>query len=1654
MEFYESTYFIILVPSVVITVIFLFFWLFMKETSYDEILAKQKKDLKLPPAKIDKKKTDKKKNKKKESQNGNLQESDSETAIRDFDLGDALSNEEEHVVPTPVVVAEPAVNIRERKKKDKKQPKPAVEDTVGKEINGTKVPSKKPETVPVVKQATPPPDASGSKKKQGSKKQKNGQDIKHEQIVPSSKKQETPISPVEVKPQESGSGKKKASAKKQKVETPLVDEPLIQPTVYIPLMDNTEPVGAEKKAERKESATVEKAEVADGPQKGSGKKIKTVTDKENAEVKFKDFLMTMKSMILSEDEVMSVVEMLKEKSRTVQEIIHKANKGDSAALHMLREKDKQLVAAREETAGVKEQYKHITQELLAEKQKSSIVEAKARERITAVEKEHNVFQSKMHSSYQETQQMQLKREDTLLVLASAPREAHASGLASVPQRSHASGSRLRPQRSHASGSRLLPQRSPRFWFSPPPPEKPRFWFSPPPPEKPRFWFLPPPPEEATLLVLASAPEKPHFWFSPPPPEKAQIQDAERRVEEVETYLRNRLAEFDGTQKDMQAKLLAKESEVQSLHSKLTDTMVSNQQLEQRILQMMEAAGQDQSLQMQVQSSASVLVEELQKTITEKDKEIKQMESSLALGRANFTNTGEELKTIQRENLSLKADLQKLQGLKNEQVNAAQAFEQLQKSIAEKEEKIRRLEEQLHGEIAKVSSNMEDYTTNQELLGQMEMSMQEKDEKIKTVEELLETGLIQVANKEEELRILRDENESLRMDLQNVKAQQTNQISLSSVVEDLKNVIHEKDGKIKSVEDLLHAEHLRADNQEKIVQALNKEVDALQETIKAYQHETAEQVSSAAQVQELQNELKGKEETLKVIEVKYRERENDIANKERQLADLDRECKLLKAHIEEIQNLQQVLRSEHESLKVHASELQQQRDHQTQQYEANLMSGVIVLGPSWKTVGLKDSRPTQKLLNSKIASSENQQHVHAAETEARAILQKLFPNVSVSASLRHGEWIQEFEKLAKVSLNENAGEEKVKAVEQKLREGEEIHSMLQLECEKYKSVLAETEGILQRLQRSVEEEEGRWKIKVEESQMELKEVCTRALLTLWCVHSLEQEVEKLKSRERESQSLLKERQHLETELEKAEVERATYVSEVRELKELLTELQRKLDGSKSEAIRQNEELTLLKTRLNDTLQELEGEQNERQKVASDLHEGQFGSVFSVNPELSYFLFMLLECSSQAQKLLDLIQLEILRAAGGESNVIENSGISSETEGQERKEKVLLSLSQSVTRLQQCLQAVNQQLTKEQFQIIALFPSTLVPTLVCPGRWCPRWVARYVGARAGTPGQRLNEFRFIQSPFLNTSGSHEVFLADRCPGILLQLLGIFCLPTIAADRVLGTTKLYSYYLYGLPVSITYTTSMSLEGDEELFLHATPTRVETPSRRGDIASPASIRSWTIPRITTELRRRQIPYPATARKAELFKLLNNSTDNTEAGEGPSNTSSGDIQAMLASLMTSMGKVNDRLANLEAVTTALSKAGLPDAAQQAPSEPRAAGMVISSDYQDVDPAYTIPAHIKRDILEGKDVNLASLLIASQDVVENKTYMYDDVSVVVRSKDVRLNRKLTIPEFVLAFGIFRDYGRFHSSSSRGVGEDRELLPTQKPPHAFNLLFQN
>uniref|UniRef100_A0A8B9RZ48 Kinectin 1 n=1 Tax=Accipiter nisus TaxID=211598 RepID=A0A8B9RZ48_9AVES len=1106
MEFYESTYFIILIPSVVITVIFLFFWLFMKETLYDEVLAKQKRDLKFPPTKTDKKKTEKKKNKKKEAQNGNIHESDSESTPRDFKLSDALSTDEEHIPPVALSVTEASTGVRERKKKEKKH-KAVQDDHVTKESEGSKSSGKKVDPVPVTKQPTPPSESAASKKKSGQKKQKNGmddQDSKTDSVVSPAKKQDPVLLHQEIK-QENVSGKKKVSAKKQKVDNVLVDEPLIQATTYIPLMDNSDAGTLEKR----ETVEVAKQNVNEGIQKSGGKKLKNETDKENAEVKFKDFVMAMKNMIFTEDEARCIVEVLKEKSSAIHDVLQKASKAESAAaVHQLQDKEKMLAAMKEEAAVAKEQCKQLTQELVAEKERNGLLTAKMRERINTLEKEHGTFQSKIHVSYQESQQMKIKfqqlREQMEAEISHLKqengilRDAVSTSTNQMESKQSAELNKLRQD--YARLVNELGEKSSKLQQE----------------------ELQKKNAEQAVAQL-----------------KVQQQEAERRWEEIQAYLRKRTAEHEAAQQDVQNKLVAKDNEIQSLHSKLTDTMVSKQQLEQRMLQLMEAeqkrATAEDSMQMQVQlieqndalnaqlqkfhsqMAAQVIISHLCR-IAEKDKQIKQMEDSLGNEHANLTSKEEELKVLQNMNLSLKSEVQKLQALTNEQAAAAHELERMQKSIHIKDDKIRTLEDQLREELAQISNTKEEFKVlkDQNATLQAEVQklqtllseqvyMRERDDKIKTVEELLEAGLIQVANKEEELKALRTENSSLRKELQSLQIQQSDAfVHPANVVPLLFLRIHEKDGKIKSVEELLQAEILKVASKEKTVQ-----VSYLCNTYLPFcVYATDYHLFVTAWHSIVMNLLKGEEEQMKKLKAVVEEKEREIANQVKQLQDLREK--------------------------------------------------------NWKAMEALAS--TEKLLQDKVnkTAKEKQQHLEAAEVETRELLQKLFPKVSLPSNVSHSEWICGFEKMAKEYLREASGSQDVKAMEQKLKEAEEMHILLQLECEKYKSVLAETEGILQRLQRSVEEEESKWKIKVEESQKELKQMRSSVI-------SLEHEVERLKEEIKEVETLKKEREHLESELEKAEIERSTYVSEVRELK----------------------------TQLNETLSKLKVDQNERQKVAGDL-----------------------------------------------------------------------------------------------------------------------------------------------------------------------------------------------------------------------------------------------------------------------------------------------------------------------------------------------------------------------------------------------------------------------------------------------------------------------
>uniref|UniRef100_A0A8C9NDV5 Ribosome binding protein 1 n=1 Tax=Serinus canaria TaxID=9135 RepID=A0A8C9NDV5_SERCA len=217
---------------------------------------------------------------------------------------------------------------------------------------------------------------------------------------------------------------------------------------------------------------------------------------------------------------------------------------------------------------------------------------------------------------------------------------------------------------------------------------------------------------------------------------------------------------------------------------------------------------------------------------------------------------------------------------------------------------------------------------------------------------------------------------------------------------------------------------------------------------------------------------------------------------------------------------------------------------------------------------------EKLLAATKAKEELAQQLDVLQTRTKQTLLSALPGVTVSSQQDYDTWLQEFKEKTVGVLKQQMITTEPPDSALKLKEAEEAQSTLQAECEQYRTILAETEGMLRNLQKSVEEEEQVWKAKLTAS---------------------EEELQKLK----EYTSLLE--TQLENHLETASSERQNYTKEVEALRLLLSESQEQLEAAKTETQKQSKELALLKTQLeqNETL--AEKEQMLRQKLARELEE---------------------------------------------------------------------------------------------------------------------------------------------------------------------------------------------------------------------------------------------------------------------------------------------------------------------------------------------------------------------------------------------------------------------------------------------------------------------
>uniref|UniRef100_A0A673K950 Kinectin-like n=1 Tax=Sinocyclocheilus rhinocerous TaxID=307959 RepID=A0A673K950_9TELE len=1220
----DSQYLLILAPSLVIALMFLFFWLFMKETSYDEVLARQKRDLKLPPAKPDtRKKNEKKKNKKKETGGSGLGGGgggESEEDLRDFDTSDATSptsnDEDSEVVPVspPVaapVLAEPPSGIRERKKKEKK-PKasptaaPAAAPTVvplsrttpttpptseKPEVNGSKPAVRKEPPLPLTKQSSPPqpqatpPAPTETTNKKKAKKQKSESEEHPPEVKPDLSPPVVKEKPViiEVKAKDgaapfataapptasSGSGRRK---KKQKVEPVItVAEAHVQSSAPVTQTDST------TSTNHQSNQNNEAPSPAPAPTK-HGKKQKSETNKENSEVKLKELLASLSGLVLSDSDVVSLVSLLRDKSPNALDSWYKSAAKFEPSAQQLAEKDRLLSTLQEEVSIAKGKVKQLSQELQAEKQKTGHVESVLHEHRVAREKD--IMQVKAQSF----QEMQIKFQQLREQLdGQIARLQQENGIlrdavercSTTNQMETKQSSELNKLRSECNGlMKELAETKNKLQ------------------------------QEELQRKSLEVNYKQNV---------SQLEDAKRRWEELQNYLHNVSAErekLQALQNQMMAvesEITSKNKEIQTLHSSLTDTLIFKEQeqqkvkhLEQKVMQLLEASQHtmqpDDQLQEQVQdllkenkmlkvqidnlqtqlntqATAVSHFDELQKLLAEKELQRKSLEDCLNAERSSSAGRETKMQAIHNENLTVKTDLQNLQA-----------------------------------QISEQAVSME----------QLKQSLQQRDEKVRMVENLLESSLIQVANKEDELKVNK-EYEDLKQQLEAVQKHTTEQVAIFQLSDLIR--IQEKDEKIRSVEGSLQSAMNKESERTKAMEDLQQQVETLNtELAQLRSRETKSNSDLNSKIQELHVQLTAKDQDVERLQ---RELEKEIQQQQQTVSAVpSQELTALAEKNKQLSDLQEELLELRESVELHRKKNNELREK------------------NWSAMEALSA--TETILQGKLAKSakEHQTVLESAEAECRALLHRLLPHVPLPTDQNHQQWLQKFETSVRES---SAGEvTSAPALAEKLKEAEEAQKVLQKDCETYKKVLAETEGILQRLQSSVEQEETRWREKLEQSQADLREVGKNKHTTL----------------------LRRDKQHMEAELERAERESATYVSEVRELKDLLTELQSKLDGSYTKAVRQNEELNLLKTRLTETLCKLETEESERQKVAGDLY--------------------------KAQQSLELIQAEIIKEAG-QADLIETSSLT-QMEEIDRKEKMTAGLNQTVQELQELLQSVNRQLTK--------------------------------------------------------------------------------------------------------------------------------------------------------------------------------------------------------------------------------------------------------------------------------------------------------------------------------------------------------------------------
>ncbi|XP_038871460.1 ribosome-binding protein 1b isoform X1 [Salvelinus namaycush] len=516
-------------------------------------------------------------------------------------------------------------------------------------------------------------------------------------------------------------------------------------------------------------------------------------------------------------------------------------------------------------------------------------------------------------------------------------------------------------------------------------------------------------------------------------------------------------------------------------------------------------------------------------------------------------------------------------------------------------------------------------------------------------------------KESQVAVLEEELQQLKVELELVKSSQTEDPQVNGVKEE------EEQSPVKE-------QHVQIDN--------TAEIELLQNSLK-------EKESIVTSLEEQLQTLRAK------MEVDTEQLQSSLKERETQVASLEEELKQLREEMEQgksanaesgseteaeqpfecLERDSQMLSLEEELQRL-KEEMEQVRNKSNDLREKN-----------W--VAMEALTAAEKLNEGRLAVAKGAQHVaeealSSFQTEAQKALQMICPDVSLEAEQNN--WLElliQKAQATEIPQSQEVQQEHLQPTDSeellsKLGEAEESQKTLQAECEQYRTVLAETEGMLKDLQKSVEEEEHVWKLKI----VEAEEQGQAALDQVKVLQQAAEDMNNESTDQLKEQVMLLEAQ-LEKQLESISFSQ-TYAEEVAQLKALLTKTQSRLETAQLEAQKQAKELSVVRQQLSETTEHVQSQEaSESTQVQTQLQ--QVTNKLQTEEEMRQQLAVDFD---QAQKCVTDLQTQMdqMKAAG-------DCSTGEVKERLEKEKKLTKDLGQAATKLQQMLKATQEQLVKE-------------------------------------------------------------------------------------------------------------------------------------------------------------------------------------------------------------------------------------------------------------------------------------------------------------------------------------------------------------------------